>query len=286
MPVQTTELVDLPKIAPVPPVARMTASAGKVRTSMERRSMAQMPRQTPVRVEHRGEKFPELVLRDLAFGLVAAHLLVERVEKLLAGGGAGEGGAVVERAAEAAEVEQPFGRAVEGHAHAVEQVDDAGRGFAHGLDRRLVGEEVAAVDGVVEVLPGGVAFALEILGGVDAALRADRVRALHRHDGEQIDVPAHLGDLDDGGKSGQAAADHYNFRIVMPSRLDSYLSGRSLFPGADRASKGIMRAALRADRLLRRIQKRAHGKRSHRDEQQVRWRSRRSRSGAGPRPRW
>ena len=67
------------------------------------------------------------VLGDLAFGLVAAHLLVERVEKLLAGGGAGKRGAVVERAAEAAEVEQPFGRAVEGNAHAVEQVDDAGR---------------------------------------------------------------------------------------------------------------------------------------------------------------
>src|SRR2546427_8350799 len=36
----------LPKIAPMPPVAMMIASAGKVRTSMLRRSMAQMPRQT------------------------------------------------------------------------------------------------------------------------------------------------------------------------------------------------------------------------------------------------
>ncbi len=179
-----------------------------------------------VGIEHRGEKFPVLELRDLAFGLVAAHLLVERVEKLLAGGGAGEGGAVVERAAEAAEVEQAFRRAVEGHAHAVEQIDDAGRGFAHGLDRRLVGEEVAAVDGVVEVLPGGIAFALQILGGVDAALGADRVRALHRHDGEQVDVPAHLGDLDDGGKSGQPAADHDDFRIVMPSSFGFLPTGR------------------------------------------------------------
>jgi hypothetical protein len=75
-----------------------------------------------------------LVLLYFAFGFVAAHLLVERVEKLLAGGGSGEGGAVVERAAEAAEVEQAFGRAVEGNAHAVEQIDDAGSGLAHGFD--------------------------------------------------------------------------------------------------------------------------------------------------------
>ena len=166
-----------------------------------------------VGIEHGGEKFPVLEFADLAFGLVAAHLLIERVEKLLAGGRAGEGGAVEERAAEAAEVEQSLRGAVERHAHAVEQIDDAGSGFAHGLDRRLVGQEVAAIDGVVEMLPGGIAFALQIFGGVDAALGADRVRALYRHDGEQVDVSAHLGDLDDGGKSRQAAADHYDFRI-------------------------------------------------------------------------
>ena len=46
-PVQTTELVLLPKIAPMPPVARMIASASKVRTLMSRRFIAQMPRHTP-----------------------------------------------------------------------------------------------------------------------------------------------------------------------------------------------------------------------------------------------
>ncbi len=117
-------------------------------------------------VEDGGEELPAFVLVDFAFGLVAAHLLVERVEKLLAGGGAGERGAVIERAAEAAEVEQALGGAIEGHAHAVEQVDDGGRGLAHGLDGRLVGEEVAAIDGVVEVLGGGVAFALRFLAAL------------------------------------------------------------------------------------------------------------------------
>ncbi len=200
-------------MAPLPPVAMMMASAGKVRTSMERKSMAQMPRQTRLESSTAERNSQCSNFRDLAFGLVAANLLVERVEKLLSGGGAGEGSAVVERAAEAAEIEQSFRSAVEGHAHAVEQIDDARGGFAHGLDRRLVGQEVSAVDGVVKMLPGGIAFTLEILGGVDAALSADRVRALHGHDGKQIHVSAHLGDFDDGGKSGQSAADHDDFRL-------------------------------------------------------------------------
>ena len=127
---------------------------------------------------------------------------------MLAGGGAGKGGAVVERAAKAAEVEQALGRAIEGHAHAVEQVDDSRRGLAHGLDRRLVGQKVAAVDGVVEVLPGGVALALQVLGGVDAALRADRVRALDRDDGKQVHRAAGLGDLDDRRQARQPSANH------------------------------------------------------------------------------
>ncbi len=157
-------------------------------------------------VEDGGEELPAFVLGDLAFGLVAADLLVERVEELLAGGGAGEGGALVERAAEAAEVEQAFGGAVEGDAHAVEQVDDGRALRGHVLDGGLVGEEVAAVDGVVEVLEDGVALALEVLGGVDAALGADGVRALDGDDREEVDGAAGFGDLDDGGEAGEASA--------------------------------------------------------------------------------
>jgi hypothetical protein len=106
----------------------------------------------------------------------------EGVEKLLAGGGSSESGAVVESATEAAEIEEPFGSAVEGDAHAVEEIDDSGSGFAHGFDGRLIGEEVSAVDRVVEVLIGGIALTLEILGGVDSALGANRMRALDRDD--------------------------------------------------------------------------------------------------------
>src|SRR4029077_21210196 len=72
-------------------------------------------------VEERVHELPGLELSDLACRLEAAHLLVERVEHLLASGGAGERGAVVLGAAETAEVEQALGRAVERHTHAVEQ---------------------------------------------------------------------------------------------------------------------------------------------------------------------
>ena len=157
-------------------------------------------------VEDGGEELPAFVLGDFAFGFVAADLLVEGVEELLAGGCSGKGGAVVERSAEAAEVEQAFGGAVEGDAHAVEQVDDGGALRGHVLDGGLVGEEVAAVDGVVEVLEDVVALALEVLGGVDAALGADGVRALDRDDGEEVDGAAGFGDLDDGGEAGEASA--------------------------------------------------------------------------------
>ncbi len=153
-------------------------------------------------VEDGGEELPAFVFGDLAFGFVAADLFVESVEELLAGGRSGEGGAVVEGASEAAEVEQAFGGAVEGDAHAVEEVDDGGALRGHVFDGGLVGEEVAAVDGVVEVLEDVVAFAFEVLGGVDAALGADGVGALDGDDGEEVDLAAGFGDLDDGGEAG------------------------------------------------------------------------------------
>ncbi len=167
-----------------------------------------------------GEEVPELELADhlLAVdgdalvvldldGLEAADLLVERVEQLLAGGGAGEGGAVEERAAEAAEVEQTLRRAVEGHAHAVEHVDDARGRVGHALDRRLVGEEVAAVHGLFEVHLGRVALPLGVHAGVDAALRAHGVRPLHGHEREEVHRYAGLAELDDGHETAEPAAD-------------------------------------------------------------------------------
>src|SRR5580704_5774476 len=165
-----------------------------------------------VGIEHGREKFPVLVLLHFAFGLITAYLLIERVEKLLSGSGSGKSGAVIERAAEAAKIEQAFGSTIKRHAHAIEQINNSRRGFAHRFYGRLIGKEVAAINRVVEVLPGGIALAFQILGRVDAALGAYRVRTLYRDDGKQIHLPTHLRDLDDRGKARQSAADDNDFR--------------------------------------------------------------------------
>ena len=152
----------------------------------------------------------ELVALEAAHAslrLMPPDLLVERVEQLLARRGPGEGGAVVQRAAEAAEVDEALGCAREGHAHAIEEVDDARRRLAHGPDRRLMGEEVTAADRVDEVDLGRVALALGVDRAVDAALRAHRVRAPAGDEREHVHVVAGLGELDDRGQAREPAAD-------------------------------------------------------------------------------
>ena len=171
-------------------------------------------------VEHEAREVPELELPhhllagqgDAAVvlhveGLVAPHLLVEGVEQLLPGGRPGEGRAVEERPPEAAEIQVALGGAVEGHAHAVEHEDDPWRRVRHALARRLVGEEVAALHGLVEVRVRRVAFALHVHRRVDAALSADRVRALHRDQRDQVHRDARLAELDHGHQAAEAAAD-------------------------------------------------------------------------------
>ena len=170
-----TLLVDRPKTMPQPPVARQTASPGKDSDRHRLQVLRDDAAADALVVEDETDEVPELELaHHLLAGdalaplvldvdrLAAAHLLVERVEELLPGRRAGERGAVKERPAEAAEVEQPLGRAVERHAHAVEHEDDAGRGVGHPLHGRLVGEEVAAVDRLFEVDLRRVAFALRV----------------------------------------------------------------------------------------------------------------------------
>ena len=158
-------------------------------------------------VDDGGAELPLLELPHETGRLVAAHLLVERVDQLLPRRRAGEGGAMEQRAAEAAEVEQPFGRPVERDAHAVEEEDDRRPRLAHRLHRRLVRQEVAAVDRVVEVPPRRVALALPVDGGVDPALCTDGVRALDRHEREQVDGEPRLGDADRGHEAREPAAD-------------------------------------------------------------------------------
>ena len=86
----------------------------------------------------------------------------------------------------------------------------------HFLDRRLMLQKVAAVDGVVEVQPLVVALlAREVVDAVDAALGADAVRALDRRQAHQVDVDAQLGQLHRGRQTGQPAADDHD-TLVLP----------------------------------------------------------------------
>ena len=73
-----------------------------------------------------------------------------------------------------------------------------GAHLAHRFNGCLVGQKVAAVHCVVEVLPGGVALALQVLGGVNATLGADGVRPFDRDDGEEVNMTSHLGNFDGG----------------------------------------------------------------------------------------
>jgi hypothetical protein len=98
---------------------------------------------------------------------------------------------LVERAAEEAQVVPPLLGPVEGHAHAVEEVDHARRPVRHLVDRGLLRQEVAAVDGLLEVLPLAEALlARDVVAGVDAALRAHGVAALDGDDAEEVDLEA------------------------------------------------------------------------------------------------
>ena len=77
------------------PENRANAAGGKnngigrvVVTSMERKSMAQMPRHTPESSMTADRNVTALEFFDFVFRFVAAHLFIEGVEKLLAGSGA------------------------------------------------------------------------------------------------------------------------------------------------------------------------------------------------------
>ena len=121
-------------------------------------------------------------------------LLVERVQHRVAGAVGGGAGALdrllaVVRgvAAERALVDRAVRVAVERHAEVLELVDDVRRLAAHELDRVLVAEPVAALDGVVEVVvPVVLAHVAE--RSADPALRRDRVRAGREHLGQDGDV--------------------------------------------------------------------------------------------------
>ncbi len=171
-------------------------------------------------LHHGPEELPELVLVDLALRLVPTRLLVEGVEELLPGCRAGEVGALEERAAEQAEIATPLVRPVERDAHPVEQVDDAGGPVRHLEDGVLVGEEVAPVQRLVEVLVLRVPLLpRDLVARVDPALSAHAVRPLHGDHAEQVHGHARLGDPDRGGEAREPAAHHDDPSFVLCDHL-------------------------------------------------------------------
>ena len=163
------------------------------------------------RVEHRLKEVPELPFLHLSLDLKPPHLLIECIEKLLAGGRAGKGGSFVEGAPEATLIAKPLGRAIEGYPQPIHQIDDPGAPVGHLLHRRLVLEEVSPVDGVVKMLPLGIPLLTrEGIDAVDAPLRTDTVRACHRHEAHEIDLNAQFGQTHGGRESGETAANNEN----------------------------------------------------------------------------
>jgi hypothetical protein len=86
----------------------------------------------------------------------------------------------------------------------------------HLVDGRLVVEEVAAVERLIDVHPLAETLLSNHIGaGVDPALGTDAVRPLDRDQREQIDRHAGFGDADGGGQTRQSPADHYDSFFVV-----------------------------------------------------------------------
>ena len=105
------------------------------------------------------------------------------------------------RAAERAVGQQAAVLARERHALRHALVDDVDADLRQPVDVRLARAEVAALDRVVEQAVDAVAVVLVVLGGVDAALRRDAVRAPRRIlEAEALDVVAELAQRRGGGR--------------------------------------------------------------------------------------
>ena len=79
---------------------------------------------------------------------VAAGLLIQRIQQLLPGRGAGKGSPLEQRAAKAPLIAETLRRAVERQAHLLQVEDRVDGLLAHDLGRVLVDEVVATLDGV------------------------------------------------------------------------------------------------------------------------------------------
>ncbi len=125
------------------------------------------------------------------------------------------------RAAERAIVEQPAVLARERHALRHALVDDVDRHLREPVDVGFAGAIVAALDGVVEQAIDAVAVVAIVLGGVDAALRRDAVRAPRAVvDEERLDVVAELAQRRGRRRAGETGADDDDLELAAVGRVD------------------------------------------------------------------
>src|SRR5690606_26170060 len=98
-------------------------------------------------------------------------LLIERVKQLLAGGRSGECGSLIESSTEPTLIAKSFRSAIEGDAKSIHQVDNSRSPEGHFLDGGLMLQEVAAVNGIVEMEPLVVSLLTgQLVDAIDSAL--------------------------------------------------------------------------------------------------------------------
>ena len=159
-------------------------------------------------MDYGGNEFPTNIGVNLAFNFKGAYLFIERIEKLLAGCGTGEGGASFLCAADSAQVKQAFGGSIEHYTHAVEHVDYFRGSFAHGAYLWLVRQKVAAVNGVIEVFVYRIVFAFGVQRGVDSPLSAGGMRAFEGHERKQVNAQACFYDFQSCHQPRKASTDN------------------------------------------------------------------------------
>ncbi len=188
-------------------------------------------------VEHLGTR----IHLDCAESDLPFERLVGAEQQLLAGLAARVEGARHLRAAEAAVVQVARVFARERHALRHALVDDVDADLRQAVDVRFARPEIAALHGVVEEAVDAVAVVMIILGGIDAALRRDAVRAPRRIlEAEAVDVVAEFGQARGGGAARQSRAHHDDRVLALVGRIHQLKVEAMTVPSRlDRAGREI-----------------------------------------------
>ena len=183
-----------------------------------------------------------------------ADLLLQRLvgaeQKLLARLAAGVECAGDLRAAErpGVQIARVFARERNALRHAL--IDDVHADLRETVDVGFAGAEIPALDRVVEQPKDAVAVVAVVLGGIDAALRGDRVGAARRIlEAEALDPVPQLGERG-GGRTARQPGSHYDDRVLaLIGRIDQLeIEAMAVPAGFDRAG-GAFRVEFHAGLL-------------------------------------